>query len=85
MDKLPFGKDSTIGNWLKLSDDVFGQDSGASIFLKDLAKKYPKRKFKKLLDVDTKQFLWVLIQMNYAEVEKQKNSSLRRPRKPRGT
>lgn len=42
MKKLTTGHDSTLGNYLMLSEAVFGKDSPASAFLREKIEKSPK-------------------------------------------
>lgn len=41
MNKLSTGQDSTLGNWLSLTQLVFGADSPASKFLEDKIQESP--------------------------------------------
>ncbi|WP_341323404.1 hypothetical protein NSQ62_07990 [Solibacillus sp. FSL H8-0523] len=63
MKKLSLGLDSTLGNWIMLSSGTFGDDSGATKFLRDKAEKATNG-LDEEVKTDEAQLLHVLMQLH---------------------
>jgi len=62
MKKLSTGQDSTLGNWLMLTELAFGKNSPQADFLKDKIDESPNGKDEEVL-ADEGQLIQVLIDM----------------------
>lgn len=68
--KLSTGQDSTLENWIKNCEMVFGSESRAVKYLKEKVKEAPNG-LKEEVIVDETQLLYVLAKMEINDLEKE--------------